>query len=176
MDFTSGPAGKESACNAGDLGLIPGLGRSPRGGKGHPLQYSGLENSMGCIIHGIAKSWTWLSDFHFTSYIYVYIYIHIQYSGKESYSAKLRRTCFMNFHKKWLPIIFQEEKQRYVQGWVESLLGLLSNAGAVVGLPVEFLKSATFLPTCLLLGSGHPFELTKVKLGATQKNHLKHIC
>ena len=58
MDFTSGPAGKESACNAGDLGLIPGLGRSTREGKGHPLQYSGLENSMGCIIHRIAKSWT----------------------------------------------------------------------------------------------------------------------
>ena len=41
-----GSAGKESACNVGDLGLIPGLGRSPGGGKGYPLQYSGLENSM----------------------------------------------------------------------------------------------------------------------------------
>ena len=41
-----GSAGNESACNAGDLGLIPGLGRSPGGGKGYPLQYSGLENSM----------------------------------------------------------------------------------------------------------------------------------
>ena len=40
-------AGKESACNAGDLGSIPGLGRSPGKGKGYPLQYSGLENSMG---------------------------------------------------------------------------------------------------------------------------------
>ena len=55
---------KESACNAGDLGLIPGLGRSPGEGKGYPLQYSGLENSMDCIVHGVAKSWTWLSDFH----------------------------------------------------------------------------------------------------------------
>ena len=44
--FPCGPAGKESACNAGDLGLIPGLGRSPGEGKGYPLQYSGLENSM----------------------------------------------------------------------------------------------------------------------------------
>ena len=53
---------KNSACNAGDLGLIPGLGRSPREGKGSPLQYSGLENPMGCIVHGVAKSWTeWLS-------------------------------------------------------------------------------------------------------------------
>ena len=58
-------AGKESTCNVGDLGLIPGLGRSPGEGKGYPLQYSGLENSMGCISHGDAKSQTQLSDFHF---------------------------------------------------------------------------------------------------------------
>ena len=52
MDFPCGSAGKESACNAGDLGSIPRLGRSPEEGKGYPLQYSGLENSMDCIIHG----------------------------------------------------------------------------------------------------------------------------
>ena len=52
---------------------------------------------------------------------------------------------------------------------MESPLGLLSNAGAAVGLPVEFLKSAAFLITYFLWGSGHPFELSKVKLGATQK-------
>ena len=46
MGFPCGSAGKESACNAGDLGLIPGLGRSPGEWKGYPLQYSGLENSM----------------------------------------------------------------------------------------------------------------------------------
>ena len=56
---------KESACNVGDLGLIPGLGRSPGEGKGYPLQYSDLENFMDCIVHGVAKSGTWLSDFHF---------------------------------------------------------------------------------------------------------------
>ena len=56
MGFPSGLAGKESACNEGDLGLTPGLGRSPGEGKGYPLQYSGLENSMDCIVHGIAKS------------------------------------------------------------------------------------------------------------------------
>ena len=60
----NGSAGKESACSAGDLGLIPGLGRSPGEGKGYPLQYSGLENSMDCIVCGVAKSWTQLSDFH----------------------------------------------------------------------------------------------------------------
>ena len=57
-------AGKESACNMGDLGSIPGLGRSPGEGKGYP-QYSGLENSTDCTVHGVAKSQTWLCDFHF---------------------------------------------------------------------------------------------------------------
>ena len=49
----------------GDLGLIPGLGRSPVEGKGYPHQYSGLENPMDCIVHGVAKSRTRLSNFHF---------------------------------------------------------------------------------------------------------------
>ena len=49
----------------GDLGSIPGLGRSPGEGKGYPLQCSGLENYMDCIVHGVTKSWTWLSHFHF---------------------------------------------------------------------------------------------------------------
>jgi len=53
-----GSAGKESACNVGDLGSIPGLGRFPGEGKGYPLQYSGLENSMDCIVLGVAKSQT----------------------------------------------------------------------------------------------------------------------
>ena len=56
---------KESICNAGDLGSIPGLGRSPGEGNSYPSQYSGLENSMDCIVHGVAKSQTWLRDFHF---------------------------------------------------------------------------------------------------------------
>ena len=57
--------GKESACNAGDPISIPALGRSPGEGKGYPLQYSGLENSMDCIVHGVAKSRTRQSDFQF---------------------------------------------------------------------------------------------------------------
>ena len=65
LGFTCGSAGKESACNAGDLGLIPGLGRSLGEGKGYPLQYSGLENSMDCIVHGVAKSRTQLSNLGF---------------------------------------------------------------------------------------------------------------
>ena len=65
LHFPGGSAGKESACNAGDLGSISGLGRSPGEGNGYPLQYSGLENSMDCIVNGLAKSRTRLSDFHF---------------------------------------------------------------------------------------------------------------
>ena len=57
-------AGKESACNAWDLGSNPGLGRWPGEGKGLPLQYSGLENSMDYIVHGIANSQTRLNNFH----------------------------------------------------------------------------------------------------------------
>ena len=57
QDFPGSSAGKESACNARDPGLIPGLERSPGEGKGNPLHYSGLENSKDCIVHGVTKSW-----------------------------------------------------------------------------------------------------------------------
>ena len=56
LGFPCGSAGKESSCNAGGLGSIPGLGRSAGEGKSYPLQYSGLENSMDCIVHGDAES------------------------------------------------------------------------------------------------------------------------
>ena len=63
MGFPCGSVGKEYICNAGDLGSIPGLGRSPGGGKSYPLQYSGLANFMDCIVYGVTKSQTRLSDF-----------------------------------------------------------------------------------------------------------------
>ena len=63
LGFPCGSAGEEAACNAGDLGSIPGLGRSPGEGNGYPLQYSGLEISMDCTVHRVTKSWTGLSDF-----------------------------------------------------------------------------------------------------------------
>ena len=109
MDFPNSSVGKESTCNAGDPGSIPGSGRSPGEGigyplqyswaslvaqlvknplamwetwvqslgwedspgevKGYPLQYCGLENSMDCIMHGVAKSLTWLSIFHFRFHV-----------------------------------------------------------------------------------------------------------
>ena len=61
LGFPCVSAGKESACNEGDLDSIPGLGRSPGEGIGYPLQYSGLENSMD---YTVTKGWTQLSDFH----------------------------------------------------------------------------------------------------------------
>ena len=79
--FPDSSVGKESAPSEGDLGSIPGLGQSPGEGKGDPLQYSGLENSMDCIVHGVAKSRTQLSGFHFHLQplqlwlVTVYIYI-----------------------------------------------------------------------------------------------------
>ena len=66
-DLPDSSVGKESACNAGDTGSIPGSGRSLGEGIGYPLQYSGLENPMDCTVCGVAKSRTRLSDFHFTS-------------------------------------------------------------------------------------------------------------
>ena len=66
LSFPRGSAGKDSACNVGDLGSIPGLGRFPGEEKGYPIQYSGQENSMECIVRGVSKSQTLLNDFYFT--------------------------------------------------------------------------------------------------------------
>ena len=65
LGFPCGSVCKEFAYNEGSLGSIPGLGSSPgEGNSSYPLQYSGLENSMNCTVHGVAKSWTQLSNFH----------------------------------------------------------------------------------------------------------------
>ena len=66
--FPCGSAGEESTCNVGNLGSIPGLGRSPGEGNGYPLQYSGLKNSINCIVHGwqrVGHNWV---TFTFTSF------------------------------------------------------------------------------------------------------------
>ena len=65
----------ERCCNTGDLGSIPGLGKVPGEGNGYPLQYSGLENSVDCIVLGVAKSRTQLSNFHFLTSIYFYTWL-----------------------------------------------------------------------------------------------------
>ena len=75
LSFPGGSDGKEAACSEGDLGSIPGLGRSPREGNGNPLQYPCLENSMDekawqATVHGVIKSWPQLSDFTLTSLLW----------------------------------------------------------------------------------------------------------
>ena len=64
LGFPGSSAAKESAWNVGDLGSVPELGRSLGEWKGYPLQYSCLENFMGCIVHGVLKSQRQLRDFH----------------------------------------------------------------------------------------------------------------
>ena len=72
--FRGGSAGEESACNVGDLGLIPGLGRYPGEGKRYPVQYSGLENSMDSIVQGVVKSGTRLSDYHSHYCVHIFFF------------------------------------------------------------------------------------------------------
>ena len=83
VSFPGGSAGKESACNAGDPGSIAGSGRYAGEGIGYPLWYSGLENSVDCRVHGVTKSRTRLSDFHF----------HIVKTGPTSLSGPKAFIC-----------------------------------------------------------------------------------
>ena len=69
LGFPGGSAGKQSVCNAGDLGSIPGLGRFPGEGNSYPLQYSGLENSMDYIVHGVTKRHNRATFTSLTSYL-----------------------------------------------------------------------------------------------------------
>ena len=104
MGFPGGSDSKESACNAGDLGSVPELGRSPGEGKGYPLQYSGLEDSMGCIVHGITKSQTQLSNFHFvlsTSYLGDILGIYIQYYLGSLLLLFNHSSCLNSFVTPW---------------------------------------------------------------------------
>ena len=84
MGFPYSSAGKKkSASIAGDHGSIPGLGRPTGEGIGYPFQHSGLENSMDCRVHRVAKSWTQLSDFHF----------HLEEEAKETGYPRLLITA-----------------------------------------------------------------------------------
>ena len=80
MGFPHGSESKESACNAGDTGLIPGSGRSPGGGHGNPLQYSCLENPIErgawqAIVHGVAKSQALLKQLRMHTNMVMKIYV-----------------------------------------------------------------------------------------------------
>ena len=92
--FPCGSAGKESTCNSGDLDSIPGLGRSPGERKGYPLQYSGLENSRDCTVHNIAKSRTWLSDFHFSLSELQFLHL-LRQDSQHTYTCYFRVQYFL---------------------------------------------------------------------------------
>ena len=89
LGFPCSSTGKESACNSGDLGLIPGLERSPGEANGYPLQYSGLENPMDCIVYWVTKRHDWVT------FTLTFICIHIPwcFSGKES-TCQCRKSGF----------------------------------------------------------------------------------
>ena len=74
ISFSESSVGKESASNAGDSCSISGSGRSAGEGKGYPLHYSGLENSMDCEAHGLTRSWTQPSNFHSLQLYYYFLY------------------------------------------------------------------------------------------------------
>ena len=104
LGFPCGSVGKESTCNVGDLGSTPALGRSPGEGKGYPFQYSSLENSMDCIVHGVAKRQTWLSDFHFhfTEVYFVTLYIVHFYTCSVHFSSVQSLSRVRLFATPWI--------------------------------------------------------------------------
>ena len=106
--FPCGSAGKESTCSTGDLGSIPRLGRSPGEGKGYPLQYFGLENSMDCIVHGVPKSWTWLGNFHFHN---IYESVKSAIIKYHRLSGLNNRNLFSYYSRGW------SQRSRCQQGW-----------------------------------------------------------
>ena len=84
LGLPCGSVGKESTCNTADLGSIPGLGRSPGKGKDYPLQYSGLENSMSCIVHGVEKRHNW-ATFTFASLLFLMLFLQFSASKWNHY-------------------------------------------------------------------------------------------
>ena len=101
--FPGGSDSEASTCNAGDLGSILGLGRSPRKGKGYLLQYSGLENSMNCIVHGVTKSWTQLNDFHFQEWAKKCMHGVLSHTGKilEGFTLLNHKNCLTSLPIGW---------------------------------------------------------------------------
>ena len=93
LGLPCGSAGKQSTCSAGDLGLIPGLGRSPGGGNGYLLRYSGLQNSMNCVVHGVAKSQTRLSDFHLLRLLYHWRHLGSPAESDTTYQQSMNTSC-----------------------------------------------------------------------------------
>ena len=96
VGFPGSSNGKEFACIVGDLGSIPGLGRSPGEGNGYPLQNSGLENSIDCIVHGVSKSETQLINFHFMTEPQFYCTLLKSHLGPADATFFLQRACVLS--------------------------------------------------------------------------------
>ena len=110
--FPCGSAGKEFACNVGELGWIPGLGRSPGEGNRYPPRYSSLENSMGCIVPGVTKSQTWLSDFHFHLYVF---------TNKQKRERRYHNTTTQGYYSEkaaWNLLLWRLFKHAKAERWV----------------------------------------------------------
>ena len=95
LGFPGGSADREPACNVRDLGSISGLGRSPGEGYGYPLWYFGLEISMDFIVHEVAKSRTWLSDFHFHFH-----HVNTHINPQTIFRNKKLKSLLVKFRKK----------------------------------------------------------------------------
>ena len=127
LDFPGGSGGKASAYNLRDPGSIPGLERSPGEGNGTPLQYSCLENPMdggawSAIVHGVAKSWTWLNDFTFTfmgEKILVLLFAEWMSWNQLVFIFHQRNTCLWYiFYRQWVNC----RSKRHVQGKMKEVL------------------------------------------------------
>ena len=143
-------AAKESVCNAGDPGVIPGLGRYPGEGNSYPLQYSGLENSLDCVVHWVSKSRTRLNDFQFhfrkflrTSELYSIISIGDSEFGtdKESLLYEPAGAALMKYLKNCCCLQQQKFISHCVGGWAvqfKVLADLVSHASSLLfpSLPV----------------------------------------
>ena len=105
----------------GDLGSIPGLGRSPGEGKGYPLQYSGLENSIDCIVHGVAKSRTRLSSFHF----HFTCLLRNLYAGQEATELDMEQQTGSKLGKEYLKAVYCHPA--YLQNTSGEMLGWMKH-------------------------------------------------
>ena len=129
LGFPCSSAGKESSCNAGDMGSIPGLVRSPGEGKGYLLQCSGLENSMDCIIHRVAKSRTQLSDFHFLQSLPSGVPMLTSWATSTQEFFVLRQTCITSYKliSRFLFFLCLSLKKHWSHTFLCDLLLLVNN-------------------------------------------------
>ena len=96
LGFPDSSVGKESSCNGGDRGAIPGSGRSPGEGIGYPLQYSGLENSMDCIVYGVTKSRTRAT----LTFIFTFTFIHTKNFDQTAGTVKMNKWSLLE--SRWI--------------------------------------------------------------------------